>query len=459
MAPENYEEYTAEQLQEYLQYAGNYLKTQGMEFVSDELHLDPENPEDIKRFIAIAFAEHGDPKSKSNPKQVATNTPGDEGDSRGPWQIRIPTWRETLGQYDIFDGYESLEEALDRPELNAIAAVIVAQQGAVEPRGEMYDGINNWETVMDTKLDENGNKQIVTDDPYGIKKGNTPIYEGTENFETQIEPPQGQMEEETKQIKEFVQENTLEEEVKSIPVMKRELLAAKRGSLFSDPDTYVAMINNRLQEIDGSGINKQTREALGNTNIDSLSDGAILDLYTKHVHPYVSFSSVYINLEMEGSGDNIIDISHNTGFDTNAKYYDTKIGSIISGKELRDKEKQLEDSIYRYYKGRLGEDSLNNLQQVYTYLLRQRHPFIRMEGNVELAQPTSTSNNEPQGQNIQNSEMGIYNKYQLPEKKPSETFLNNWEMVTKVGSNNQTVASQKPQQDTAKDFINIQGEE
>ena len=80
-----------------------------------------------------------------------------------------------------------------------------------------------------------------------------------------------------------------------------------------------------------------------------------------------------------------------------------------------------------------------------------------MEGNVELAQPTS--NNEPQGQNIQNSEMGIYNKYQLPEKKPSETFLNNWEMVTKVGSNNQTVASQKPQQDTAKDFINIQGEE
>ena len=32
-------------------------------------------------------------------------------------------------------------------------------------------------------------------------------------------------------------------------------------------------------------------------------------------------------------------------------------------------------------------------------------------------------------------------------------------MVTKVGSNNQTVASQKPQQDTAKDFINIQGEE
>ena len=145
-------EYTPQQLAEFLQFAVNYLKLneEKIEFISDDLHLDPTKDKDIQKYIAIALAEHGEPQTATS-TGISTNTPGDGGNSRGPWQIHIPTWESTLRTYEVFDKYDDIKEALDDPGLNALAAVIIAQQKTGDER---TDGINNWQTVMNKSKTE-----------------------------------------------------------------------------------------------------------------------------------------------------------------------------------------------------------------------------------------------------------------------------------------------------------------
>ena len=155
--------YNAQQLYQFLQYAKQYLDGQEFEYKTGDKFLNPNNEEDLQKLIGIALAEHrtGDNTTDG----MAKNTPGDAGTSRGPWQIRGETnWRSVLREFDIFDSFDNLDEALDDPGLNAIAAVIIANYDIGERKG-----IDNWSTAMN--------------DNFGIQSGTGPFVEAGKNYD------------------------------------------------------------------------------------------------------------------------------------------------------------------------------------------------------------------------------------------------------------------------------------
>ena len=130
--------YSPQQLYQFIQYAKNYLELQDVQFKSGDNFIDPNNEEDVTKLISIALAEHRD---GDKPSGFAQNIPGDQGRSRGPWQIYGSTWESVLREYDVFNSFEDINDALDDPGLNAIAALLVAQYDVGERQG-----LDNWTT-------------------------------------------------------------------------------------------------------------------------------------------------------------------------------------------------------------------------------------------------------------------------------------------------------------------------
>ena len=104
--------YSPQQLYQFIQYAKNYLELQDVQFKSGDNFIDPNNEEDVTKLISIALAEHRD---GDKPSGFAQNIPGDQGRSRGPWQIYGSTWESVLREYDVFNSYEDINDALDDP--------------------------------------------------------------------------------------------------------------------------------------------------------------------------------------------------------------------------------------------------------------------------------------------------------------------------------------------------------
>ncbi len=119
--------YSPQQLYQFIQYAKNYLELQDVEFKSSDVLLDPNKEEDVNKLIAIALAEHRD---GDVPSGFAQNIPGDQGRSRGPWQIYGSTWENVLRQYSVFENVEDINDALTQ---------IVARLEAIEERLDRED--------------------------------------------------------------------------------------------------------------------------------------------------------------------------------------------------------------------------------------------------------------------------------------------------------------------------------
>ena len=421
-------EYTPQQLAEFLQFAVNYLKLneEKIEFISDDLHLDPTKDKDIQKYIAIALAEHGDPQTATS-TGISTNTPGDGGDSRGPWQIHIPTWESTLRTYEVFDKYDDIKEALDDPGLNALAAVIIAQQKTGDER---TDGINNWQTVMNKSKTEAGT-EIIEDDPYGIKSGKGQVYEFTDKYEPQIMTDTlGQEQQETQAIKDKVDSiERFQEDSMNMSLIKGKLLSAQEGNLFNPSETFVHMVGGRMAQTSGSAINNTIQNSLSNVDVSTLSNNMALDLYSSLVNPYVPLNAEYGGLSAEGDTTNIMDKLQTQMFEDDAKYYDTKTKKIYSGSEINKKDALVRNAHYTRLKNSTSSDDLGNLMLTYQYILRNKNPYVKVDDSISL----EVANNKKE-----DNEEGVLTSMgnAMPDDNAGANFLNNFEKVLRINPQN-----------------------
>ena len=426
-------EYTPQQLAEFLQFAVNYLKLneEKIEFISDDLHLDPTKDKDIQKYIAIALAEHGEPQTATS-TGISTNTPGDGGNSRGPWQIHIPTWESTLRTYEVFDKYDDIKEALDDPGLNALAAVIIAQQKTGDER---TDGINNWQTVMNKSKTEAGT-EIIEDDPYGIKSGKGQVYEFTDKYEPQIMTDTlGQEQQETELIQDKVgsiqKENAerFKEDSMNMSLIKGKLLSAQEGNLFNPSETFVHMVGGRMAQTSGSAINKTIQNSLSNVDVSTLSNNMALDLYSSLVNPYVPLNAEYGGLSAEGDTTNIMDKLQTQMFEDDAKYYDTKTKKIYSGSEINKKDALVRNAHYTRLKNSTSSDDLGNLMLTYQYILRNKNPYIKVDDSIS----SEVANNKEE-----DNEEGVLTSMgnAMPDDNAGANFLNNFEKVLRINPQN-----------------------
>src|SRR6056300_894374 len=244
--------YSPQQLYQFIQYAKNYLELQDVEFKSIDVLLDPNKEEDVNKLIAIALAEHRD---GDVPSGFAQNIPGDQGRSRGPWQIYGSTWESVLRQYSVFENVEDINDALDDPGMNAIAAVIIAQYDVGERKG-----IDNWSTVIN--------------DPFQIKANTGDFIEAAKQYDTNLIENPVQEQDAEGNITDIPAEptllsnrnpvttNVMEEESMSIANMASDLKRAKRGSLFKNNEEVVTYSGNRVRRMSGQQINNEHKNLL-----------------------------------------------------------------------------------------------------------------------------------------------------------------------------------------------------
>tara|TARA_R100000664_G_C2754046_1_gene141558 strand:+ start:1243 stop:2571 length:1329 start_codon:yes stop_codon:yes gene_type:complete len=438
-------EYTPQQLAEFLQFAVNYLKLneEKIEFISDDLHLDPTKDKDIQKYIAIALAEHGDPQTATS-TGISTNTPGDGGDSRGPWQIHIPTWESTLRTYEVFDKYDDIKEALDDPGLNALAAVIIAQQKTGDER---TDGINNWQTVMNKSKTEAGT-EIIEDDPYGIKSGKGQLYEFTDKYKPQIMTDTlGQEQQETQAIKDKVDSiERFQEDSMNMSLIKGKLLSAQEGNLFNPSETFVHMVGGRMAQTSGSAINNTIQNSLSNVDVSTLSNNMALDLYSSLVNPYVSLNSEYGGLSAEGDTTNIMDKLQTQMFEDDAKYYDTKTKKIYSGSEINKKDALVRNAHYTRLKNSTSSDDLGNLMLTYQYILRNKNPYVKVDDSIssEVANNKKEDNEEGVLASMGNA---------MPDNNAGANFLDNFEKVLRINPQNGNKKVNNDVGNSSRDFM------
>ena len=269
--------YSPQQLYQFLQYAKQYLETEDFEFKNGDTLLNPNNEEDITRLISIALAEHRD---GDKPSGFAQNVHGDQGRSRGPWQIYGSTWESELRKYDVFKSFDNINDALDDPGLNAIAALIVGQYDVGD-----RTGINNWTTneisgqqefldvakQYDTQLIENP-EQIQLADGTIQEIPADPTVEG---FERSKAPEILEVNEQTK---------------KSLASIIEQ---ARHGTYFKNEETYVKQNGNRIQQIEGSKINEMTKNMLIGVEPKDMSARELIDMYAKNINIYLPLEANY----------------------------------------------------------------------------------------------------------------------------------------------------------------------
>lgn len=431
--------YSPQQLYQFVTFAKQYLDQQGMQFKSGELLLDPNNEEDVNKLIAIALAEHRKLGGE------ASNVYGDRGKSRGPWQINSTVWEDTLRQYDIFQGYDDIKEALDDPGLNAIAALIVAQ---AETGDKRTSGINNWETVLNTKINKsNGNVEIVEDDPYGIKSGTGEFVKMASNYNTNLIEQPKQVQDADGNVRQITGELTtsnikaMEEasypgEPMSLKSMTRMVKDAAQGQAFMNQDTYVHFSGNRVREVTGQQINDMHRNLLANLNVADMGNQEIIDFYSKYIHPYLPYNSTYAGVDMIGNGKNIVDMLQNTTASSKDNYYVPGENTVISGSDVNKRLNYLKSYMYDYFLNKSESEPLAQIQSVYEYILRTSQPFIKVTDDFKVIDNNNKNLNAP------NSKLPRKPQTSMPtqQAQAAPTFLNNLEKILRVKpTNNQQV--------------------
>ena len=366
--------YSPQQLFQFIQYAKNYLDGQDFEYQSSDLLLDPNKEEDITKLIAIALAEHRD---GDVPSGFATNKPGDNGKSRGPWQINSSVWGNYLKQFDIFNSYDDIKDALDDPGLNAIAAVLIAQYN----EGERI-GIDNWTTVG------------VQD--FGIKSNSGPFIETAKQYDVnlienpeQIQNPNGTIEsiqpEPTAEGFERTRgQNILEEKPKTLREMMSAIQMAKEGRLLNNEETYATGKGNRVRLYTGEQVNNQLKNMFaGVEEVKDLSPQQIVDMYAKNINIYLPYNASYRGVDMVGDGQNIVDLLQNKNVNPNDNYYDAATGKVITGKVVNQRVNAVKQYLYQYFLNKKEEEPLEQLNSVYEYIFRTVQPYVKVDVEVK----------------------------------------------------------------------------
>ena len=417
--------YTPQQLYQYIQYAMNYLETEDFEFKNGDTLLNPNNEEDMTRLISVALSEHRD---GDKPSGFAQNIPGDQGRSRGPWQVYGTTWENELRKYDIFNDFDNINDALDDPGLNAIAAVIIGQYDEGD-----RTGINNW-----TTNDISGQEEFLN----AAKEYDTNFIENPER----VQNPDGTIEEipaePTVQGFERTQApDILEEDAKSIATMRNDLKLASRGGLFKNQDTYVSFRGNQVRTIVGVDINNMHKNLLADVNITELSDGEIVDMYAKNVHPYLPYDAAYKGVSMEGSGQNIVDLLQNKKVNPKDSFYVPGENKVISGDDVNKRVSLVKSYMYEYFLNKKEQEPLSQLNSVYEYIFRTAHPYIKVKDDVQVSDnvtrtpatgfPVNTGQLQNDKNNTRFPKMPGQNVGE-GKAEAAPTFLNNMEKILRV---------------------------
>tara|TARA_R100001463_G_scaffold1131_3_gene4834 strand:+ start:1126 stop:2490 length:1365 start_codon:yes stop_codon:yes gene_type:complete len=436
--------YSPQQLYQFITFAKQYLDQQDMEFRSGDLLLDPNNEEDVNKLIAIALAEHRGNDGES------TNQYGDSGKSRGPWQINYTVWEDTLRKYDIFQGYDDIKEALDDPGLNAVAALIVAQ---AETGNEKTSGINNWETVLDTKINPTTNEiEIIQDDPFEIKSGTGELVQMASNYNTNITEQPTQVQDADGNITQITGELTprsmREAEEESYPGnemsvnnMSQMVKKASRGEAFMNRDSYVHFSGNRVREIQGSQINDIHKNLLANVNVADMSNQEIIDFYSTNIHPYIPYDASYAGMDMMGDGKNIVDMLQNMSANPRESYYVPGENAVISGKDINKRLNHVKSYMYQYFLNKSESEPLAQLDSVHEYILRTIQPYIKVTDDFKVSNNNQTEMTTPNtrfpSMPNNNNEVRRSGYKPMPsEKKAAPTFLNNLEKILRVKPSN-----------------------
>ena len=404
--------YTPQQLYQYIQYAMNYLSTEDFEYKDGDTLLNPNNEEDMTRLISVALAEHRD---GDVPTGFAQNVPGDQGRSRGPWQVYGTTWESELRKYDIFNSYDNINDALDDPGLNAIAAVIIGQYDEGD-----RTGIDNWTT---NKI--SGQESFLN----AAKEYDTNVIENP----TQIQTPDGNVQEvPTDPTVEGYENsvsgrNLMDVPEQSIASMKRSLVSASLGGLFKNEETYLSYKGNRVRENRGSDLNNMTKNMLANVNLDTLSNQQIMQMYVENVHPYLPLDVTYRGVNVQGDGQNIVDLLQNKKLNPNDNYYIHSEGRVATGKEINKRLDIAKSTMYQYYLNKKGTEPTTQLQDVYEYIFRTIHPYVKVAEDVEVSEPRQRSIRESR----QGQEVYLLSNSVRPTKA-APTFLNNMEKILRV---------------------------
>jgi len=441
--------YNPQQLYQFIQYAKQYLESEDFEFKSGDTLLNPNNEDDLTRLISIALAEHRD---GDRPTGFATNNDGDEGRSRGPWQIYGSTWESVLREYDIFNAYDNINDALDDPGLNAIAALIVAQYDVGD-----RTGITNWTT------DEISGRQEFLD---AAKDYDTQTIENP----TQIQNPDGTVEEiptePTVEGYENMNTGLMEQPEQTIKSMKRALMSASKGGLYKNDEYYVSYQGNRVRENQGSTLNNMTRNMFAGMDIDTLDDSQIVKMYAEVVHPYLPFDPEYRGVGLKGDGQNLVDLLQNKKFKSDDNYYIPSQGKVVKGKELNQRLNMAKSTMYQYYINNKGSEPSQQIYDVFEYIFRTVHPYIKVDENFEVGNTPDTTIRSPgtgfpvnRGQYLEEFNNTMFPKrpgQNLGEGMPEEaapTFLNNLEKILRIKPQGNNMRNQNNERNSISGFF------
>tara|TARA_Y100000389_G_scaffold113668_1_gene110801 strand:+ start:792 stop:2126 length:1335 start_codon:yes stop_codon:yes gene_type:complete len=442
--------YSPQQLFQFITYAKNYLELQDVEFKSSDVLLDPNKEEDVNKLIAIALAEHRD---GDVPSGFATNNFGDQGRSRGPWQIYGSTWESVLRQYSVFENVEDINDALDDPGMNAIAAVIIAQYDVGERKG-----IDNWSTVIN--------------DPFEIKANTGEFIEAAKQYDTNLIENPVQEQDAEGNITDIPAEptllsnrnpvttNVMEEESMSIANMASDLKRAKRGSLFKNNEEVVTYSGNRVRRMSGQQINNEHKNLLADVNIADLSNQEIVDFYSKNVHPYLSYNSSFRGVDMQGDGQNIVDLLQNKKFSNKDNFYVPGENKVITGEQVNQRVNAVKSYMYQYFLNKKQEEPLEQLDSVYEYIFRTAFPYIKVEDDVEDAVGSTPQKEMRQEfQEMRQAFPGteLPTPQAMPQNNSTEAapgFLNNLEKILRVKPQGSKVRKTEESVNQARDFLN-----
>jgi len=433
--------YNAQQLYQFLKYAAEYLEMQDVEFKSSDVFADPTKEEDLNRLIAIALAEHRDGEDTTS--GFATNEHGDSGNSRGPWQIYGSTWEDELREYEIFNSYANINDALDDPGLNAIAAVIIAQYSEGERKG-----IDNWSTVY------------VDDFGEDIKQGKGVFVEAAKSYDTSfiespeyIQDPEGEITAIPAEPTAEAKESVFNEPPLSIPQMSSKLKAAKTGGLFSNPETYVKYEGNRIIKLDGETINNQHKSLLANVDIGDLSNAEIVDLYTKNIHAYLPYDAGYKGIDMQGEGLNIVDILQSKKFNSNDKIWSVKQNKIIDGDTANKQLSRVKGAAYQMYLNKKDYTNLDVLDAVYDYIFRTDQQYYQVSDDVDIPAPRNLEFESQVPQMVSGQPQAA----PTAQGSVASQWLNNLEKIMRIKPQGKPVQQQQEETNAISEFLRTGG--
>ena len=447
--------YNAQQLYQFLQYAKQYLDGQEFEYKTGDKFLNPNNEEDLQKLIGIALAEHRTGNNTTD--GMAKNTPGDAGTSRGPWQIRGETnWSSVLREYDIFDSFDNLDEALDDPGLNAIAAVIIANYDVGERKG-----IDNWSTAMD--------------DTFGIQSGTGPFVEAAKNYDAGLVeiptrtfdaegnatpiPDEPRADGQTQTQPQPVVNDKL-----STKSMRGFLKQAQQGRVFNNQEDYAFKQGRSVGLLSGNNINNQHKKLLEDVNIADLSDAQVVKLYADNIHKYIAYNTTIKGVGMQGDGQNVVDNIKDNVFKKDDTLYDVRTGEIINGNQANARVRGNKTFFYQQFINGKESDPLNQLSSVYRYLFNTTHNFIPVED--AMTTPDTTIRSPGTGFPVNRGQfLEEFNNTRFPKRpgqnlgegvaqqKAAPTFLNNLEKILRIKKGNVKPGEKPELTNNARDFL------